>query len=313
MRFLVLLLICFSTRVSCKFGLYNSNQEDRQWNKIFTKLNEISNNIEKLNQGQEDLHKRLENLENQRCPETLSSRSKRGTVEKFVALSHQELKDILLDFREDLNFNKNILLTNIQEYRRDYNERQTIQENLLRKSFSYNQKWTTILSRNHYGINNATWSQYKRGYSDNGFYFIGLEALYIRTTYESNQELMVILKDWDGNKRYAKYDHFQIGDEDEQYALRNLGKYMGNAGDALRPHLYQKFSTYDRDNDDNNEINCAAEYGAGWWFYGNCSMSLLTGPYRYEEDSRTWGISWSTWRGWNYSLKSVEMLIRPAL
>lgn len=40
---------------------------------------------------------------------------------------------------------------------------------------------------------------------------------------------------------------------------------------------------------------------------------MLTGPYRYEEDANTWGVSWSTWRGWNYSLQSVEMMIRPTL
>uniref|UniRef100_A0A1I8P096 Fibrinogen C-terminal domain-containing protein n=1 Tax=Stomoxys calcitrans TaxID=35570 RepID=A0A1I8P096_STOCA len=205
------------------------------------------------------------------------------------------------------------LLTGIQEYRRDYNQRQTLHENLLRKSFAYDHEWTTIFSRNHHGVNNASWSLYRRGYSDNGYYFIGLEALYLKTTYESAQELMIILKDWDGKTRYAKYEHFQIGDEDEQYAIRKLGAYVGNAGDALRPHLFKKFSTFDRDNDGNDKLHCASMYGGGWWFFGNCTTSMLTGPYHYEENAHSYGISWSTWKGWNYSMKSVEMLIRPTL
>lgn len=153
----------------------------------------------------------------------------------------------------------------------------------MRKSFSYNHEWTTILSRTHYGINNASWYNYKRGYSNIGFYFIGLESLYLRTTYESAQELMIVLKDWTNQTRYAKYDLFQVGDEDEQYAIRKLGKYMGNAGDALRPHLYKKFSTYDRDNDDNDEEHCASTYGCGWWFFGNCTMRLVHNIIRHVE------------------------------
>ncbi|KAH8390841.1 hypothetical protein KR215_000069, partial [Drosophila sulfurigaster] len=48
-----------------------------------------------------------------------------------------------------------------------------------------------------------------------------------------------------------------------------LGKFDGNAGDEFRFHEYMRFSTFDRDNDMNNRLNCADFYSSGWW-YRNC-------------------------------------------
>ncbi|XP_058120153.1 ryncolin-4-like [Anopheles ziemanni] len=57
------------------------------------------------------------------------------------------------------------------------------------------------------------------------------------------------LRDFNGNEGYAKYDRFEIGSESEMYALKNLGTYSGTAGDAMRYNMDEKFSTFDRDND----------------------------------------------------------------
>ena len=44
------------------------------------------------------------------------------------------------------------------------------------------------------------------------------------------QELRIDLGDWDGNKRYAKYDNFRVGSENTKYKLISIGNYHGNAG-----------------------------------------------------------------------------------
>ena len=62
---------------------------------------------------------------------------------------------------------------------------------------------------------------------------------------------------------------FRVEDEDQGYRLHITG-YSGTAGNSLGgdgspPHDGKKFSTWDRDNDENNG-NCALGYKGGWWF-----------------------------------------------
>ncbi|KAH8401319.1 hypothetical protein KR009_004484 [Drosophila setifemur] len=49
-----------------------------------------------------------------------------------------------------------------------------------------------------------------------------------------------------------------------------MGRYQGNASDALRTHDKMKFSTFDRDNDVFTHINCAKHHHGAWW-YDFCS------------------------------------------
>jgi len=57
----------------------------------------------------------------------------------------------------------------------------------------------------------------------------GNEYLHLMTSYQ-RYRLRIELTDWKGNKRYAEYDHFEVGSEQEKYRLKSLGKYSGNAG-----------------------------------------------------------------------------------
>ncbi|KAM7362922.1 ryncolin-4-like isoform 2-T2 [Cochliomyia hominivorax] len=119
------------------------------------------------------------------------------------------------------------------------------------------------------------WDDYKLGFGQiDGEFFIGLEKLHALTNYDGPQELLILLED-DNEIKYAKYNNFVIGNESEQYALKHLGVYSGNAGDSLALHLGMKFSTKDRDNDE-SEDSCSILYTGAWW-YKKCHVRVLHG------------------------------------
>ena len=51
--------------------------------------------------------------------------------------------------------------------------------------------------------------------------------------------------------------------------------YTGTAGDAMKGHNGQPFSTFDQDNDDRG-TDCAVTYKGAWWYVG-CHDSNLNG------------------------------------
>ncbi|XP_059224255.1 fibrinogen C domain-containing protein 1 isoform X2 [Stomoxys calcitrans] len=164
--------------------------------------------------------------------------------------------------------------------------------------------WITILKRFDGSVDfYRSWQEYKDGFGKppNGEFFIGLTKLY-RMTSAAPYELLIELRDWDDEMRYAHYDHFKIGSEREKYKLKILGSYSGDAKDALSRHRRENFATFDEDSD-----QCAHEYRGAWWFY-NCYSSHLFGPYRNSNVENP-GMSWDKWRN-DYSLKTAEMKIR---
>ncbi|XP_005994067.1 angiopoietin-related protein 7 isoform X1 [Latimeria chalumnae] len=170
----------------------------------------------------------------------------------------------------------------------------------------------TIIQRRKIGLTSfhRDWKQYKTGFGNiRGDFWLGNENIFRLTRQPS--VLRVELEDWNGNLRYAEYNSFSLGNELNSYRLF-LGDYTGNAGrDSLRYHNNTAFSTKDKDND--KCVDDCAEFRKGGYWYNCCTDSNLNGVYyRHGEHTKhSDGISWYGWHGSSYSLKQVEMKIRP--
>ncbi|KAM7356057.1 uncharacterized protein ACRADG_001920 isoform 3-T3 [Cochliomyia hominivorax] len=174
--------------------------------------------------------------------------------------------------------------------------------------------WTVIMNRFNGDINfQRGWLEYKHGFGNlAGEFFIGLEKLYALTA-SNVHELLITLEDFNNNRKYARYNLFAIGNEQESYELKLLGKYEGDAGDSFSYHAGSKFSTFDNDNDGCVDCNCAQSHKGAWW-YNWCDQSNLMGPYYetdYDKIEQYRGMYWQDWLGPNYSLKAAKMMIRP--
>ena len=72
------------------------------------------------------------------------------------------------------------------------------------------------------------------------------------------------------------------------------------------------FSTKDADHDGYGGSNCAIVFHGAWW-YNQCGWSSLNGKYYQETETvpRYHGIHWYHWKGNSYSVKAVDMKMRP--
>ncbi|XP_043942857.1 microfibril-associated glycoprotein 4-like [Protopterus annectens] len=178
-------------------------------------------------------------------------------------------------------------------------------------------KWTVFQKRMDGSVNfYRDWNAYKLGFGQaDGEYWLGLENIYLLTL-KKNLELRIDLEDFEGKKVYAKYKNFtlspqSINGEQEGYRLFIHGFVDGGAGSALTYQNGTKFTTYDRDQDEHGGLNCAKTYSGAFWYNG-CHHANPNGLYLSgQHSSFANGVNWYTWKGFYYSLKVVEMKIRP--
>ncbi|CAC5391453.1 Fibrinogen-like protein A,Ryncolin-4,Angiopoietin-related protein 1,Ficolin-2,Ryncolin-1,Tenascin-R,Fibrinogen-like protein 1,Ficolin-1,Tenascin-X,Ryncolin-3,Fibroleukin,Fibrinogen C domain-containing protein 1,Ryncolin-2,Angiopoietin-related protein 6,Techylectin-5B,Angiopoietin-related protein 2,Microfibril-associated glycoprotein 4,Fibrinogen alpha chain,Ficolin-1-A,Tenascin,Angiopoietin-4 [Mytilus coruscus] len=167
--------------------------------------------------------------------------------------------------------------------------------------------WTVIQKR----FNGVTefyrnWKDYEKGFGDlNQEFWLGNKYIALLTS-RGNHELRIDLEDWNGEKKYALFKSFRVGDQSTNYRLTISG-YSGNAGDSMTYHNNMPFSTYDREND-SSSLNCAA-YSTlkGAWWYKACWRSSLNG--KYAESSSKGGIKYMAWKR-SRNLKKSSMMIK---
>ncbi|XP_043913812.1 ficolin-2-like [Protopterus annectens] len=152
------------------------------------------------------------------------------------------------------------------------------------------------------------WKEYKEGFGNRlSDFWLGNENIH-QLTKTGDFQLRVDLEDFDHERTYATYRSFRIQGESDLYRLI-LGEFVqGTAGDSLKVHSMQPFSTHDRDND-NADQNCAVTVSGAWWYVG-CYHSNLNGRYLRGKTGK-YGIDWGTGKGVGYSYKYADMKFRP--
>uniref|UniRef100_A0A3Q3Q299 Fibrinogen C-terminal domain-containing protein n=1 Tax=Monopterus albus TaxID=43700 RepID=A0A3Q3Q299_MONAL len=182
--------------------------------------------------------------------------------------------------------------------------------------------WTVIQRRVDGSVNFFRgWEAYRDGFGlTTGEHWLGLQRIYSLTR-SGGFQLRIDMADFDNATAFACYADFSVGrnsvnPEEDGYPL-TVDQYSGTAdvplstpGDSLLKHSGMRFTTKDQDQDQ-SENNCAVYYQGAWW-YRNCHTSNLNGQYlRGGHASYADGIEWSSWTGWQYSLRFTEMKIRP--
>lgn len=71
-----------------------------------------------------------------------------------------------------------------------------------------------------------------------------------------------------------------------------------------------KFTTWDQDNDILAIGNCAYYKKSGWW-HVNCTCANVNGLYLAGVTTlNNEGVTYGYWRGWYYSMKSTQLMVR---
>ena len=151
------------------------------------------------------------------------------------------------------------------------------------------------------------WREYKAGFGQlTGEFWLGLDKIHRLTDGRPNTELRVDIEDSSGDRAYAKYGSFGVGDEQSQYKL-SVGSYSGTAGDALSSHDNSKFTTKDKAKDTANY--CFQLEVGGWWFPQGCFFANLNGKYLGGAKYRD-GVSWLKFKNNWLPMTFAEMKLR---
>ncbi|XP_026065418.1 fibroleukin-like [Carassius auratus] len=185
--------------------------------------------------------------------------------------------------------------------------------------------WTVLQRRINGSVSfNRPWADYKKGFGDlKGEFWLGNDKIHLLTK-AKDMILRIELEDFEGTRRYAKYEQFYVSNEFLNYRL-SLSGYSGTAGNALQfskhfNHDQKFFSTPDRDNDMYPSGSCGAYYESGWWFDACMSANLNGKYYKTKYKGKRNGIFWGTWHNqtseyyptnYRQTFKNVKMMMRP--
>ena len=154
------------------------------------------------------------------------------------------------------------------------------------------------------------WDDYVAGFGHlEANYWAGLDKIHAMTGNDIyDTELQVNMESFENESATAMYSSFTVGDASSGY-LMSVSGYTGDAGDSFTYHSNMKFSTKDHDQDRRGNGNCAEIYNGGWW-YNYCYHTNPNGLYGYGKVTTSGYIMWNNWKGYRYSLKSIQFKIR---
>ena len=165
---------------------------------------------------------------------------------------------------------------------------------------------------------NRTWTEYALGFGElDGEHWLGLERLHriTQNAFRCNRsELHISLRAFSGQTYMAEYGYFKVLGENQNYKVFTAG-FKGTAGDSFRKDEGNRwtsngmeFSTCDKDNDKDENGNCATRFCGGWW-YNRCYYANLNGIYDGDSNTTDWlGVLWSPAEGRN-SFEWSEMAV----
>ncbi|XP_059144051.1 ficolin-1-like [Physella acuta] len=169
--------------------------------------------------------------------------------------------------------------------------------------------WTIFQRRVSGAVDfNRSWAEYRNGFGDYGVgdFYLGNENIFCINS-KARHELRIDME-YKGNSYNAIHSSFDFYSEADAYKL-SVNGYGGNTWDSLTVlNNNQKFSTYDRDNDESNEENCALKFVSGWWF-SHCHSANLNGIW--GSTGYGTGLVWIYVTGPFDSVSFSEMKIRP--
>ena len=169
--------------------------------------------------------------------------------------------------------------------------------------------WTVFQRRRTPAIDfNRDWNDYVRGFGDfNTGFWLGLEALH-HLTKEGNVKLRIDLNNG-AEDGHGEYNDFKVGNASSNYAITfNPASFSGSIGDALTTG--KPFTTRDKDNDDNANVNCAVTRSGGFWYYDLCDGPNLNGLHPSTQGLDQRKMTWYPWKRDSGTIVVSEMKLR---
>ena len=148
--------------------------------------------------------------------------------------------------------------------------------------------WLVVQRRQDGSVDfNRGWTDYEEGFGSlTGEFWYGLRPLHCLTN-QGQWQLRIDLTFTNGTKSYLSYSKFSVGPANSQYQLRISG-FTGITTDPFDSgHSLDgmKFTTKDRDNDKDENKNCAKDRdggNAGGWWHNACTYIHANRQYKHQ-------------------------------
>ena len=152
---------------------------------------------------------------------------------------------------------------------------------VIRPGLEQEDGWIIIQRRVDASVSfERSWDEYAAGFGDvDGNFWLGLEAIHNLTAAQP-MSLQIDVEPFHIPAVSIPYQQIHVGDAASEYLLTITSDTpdYDTLCNSLNYHSGRKFSTYDRDNDENPTYHCAVRLKAGWWFKV-CARVYLNSVY----------------------------------